>query len=81
MVQIKLIVKWFPEKAIFEVVKATSRNANGDGRGNPSENGRGSYHIQNDFDKDSIQLRHPDNKLNNLDSDLYVQRPLITPPR
>ena len=68
----------------FKVVKATSRNANENGRGSQAtENGggRGTYHIQNDFDKDGIQLRSPENKLNNLDNDLYVQRPLITPPR
>ena len=68
----------------FKVVKANSRNANENGRGNQAtENGggRGTYHIQNDFDKDGIQLRSPENKLNNLDNDLYVQRPLITPPR
>ena len=28
----------------------------------------------NNFDKESIQMRHPESKLNNLDSDLYVQR-------
>ena len=65
----------------FKVVKASSRNAPNAGNASNANGNRGSYHIQNDFDKDSIQLRHPENKLNNLDNDLYVQRPLITPPR
>lgn len=54
----------------FKVVK-TSR---------ASANARTSYHIQNDFDKESIQLRSDGTKLNNLENDLYAQRPLITPP-
>lgn len=69
----------------FKVVKAARTNG-----------GRASYHIQNDFDKENIQLnhhvRHPEAiynnrngteaKLNNLEQDsLYVQRPLISPPR
>ena len=59
----------------FKVVKATrNANENTGNATNPTGNGRGSYHIQNDFDKESIQMRHPESKLNNLDSDLYVQR-------
>jgi len=62
----------------FKVVKTSNRNGT-----NPNAN-RTSYHIQNDFDKESIQLNgrsEAATKLNNLvDNDLYVQRPLITPP-
>lgn len=43
------------------------------------------HHIQNDFDKDAIQLRHAEAiyrngeaKLNNLENDIYVQRPLLS---
>ena len=68
----------------FKVVKNSRNNAqaaNGTGS-------RGSYQIQNDIDKESFQMRHPESiynnrgetKLNNLDNDLYAQRPLITPP-
>ena len=60
----------------FRDVKSSRTSING-------RNGnRGSYHIQNDFDKDAIQLRNADTtKLNNLEQDIYAQRPLIPSPR
>ena len=61
----------------FRDVKSSRTSITGGRSGNHH---RGSYHIQNDFDKDAIQLRNTD-KLNNLEQDIYAQRPLIPSPR
>ena len=60
----------------FRDVKSSQTSING------RAGNRGSYHIQNDFDKDAIQLRNTEStKLNNLEQDIYAQRPLIPSPR
>ena len=62
----------------FRDVKSSRTSING----SRSNGNRGNYHIQNDFDKDAIQLRNTENaKLNNLEQDIYAQRPLIPSPR
>merc|ERR1719412_2987962 len=63
----------------FRDVKSSRTSITGGRNGNHH---RGSYHIQNDFDKDAIQLRNTETtKLNNLEQDIYAQRPLIPSPR